>query len=172
MDPLARRGFTKAVLIAGAGLWLPRVARAAPPSITLTGKLALEADKDTLFLGLVVRNTGRAAIEILANAARLEGTLRIGKEDIAFSLGSETVRVRSMSRSGHHLGHRLVLPPGEDVPYDRYGAPWPKQLTGKRSGVLAVRAVTVPLADRPEDEHPGLRALGALALSATIQRPR
>lgn len=172
MGPLERRGFAKAVLIAGAGLWLPRVARAAPPPIALTGKLGFEADKDKVRLGLVVRNVGKETVELLANAAKLAGTIRIGDQDIAISLGSDTVHARSMSRSGHHLGHRLVLPPGEDVHYDRYSAPWPNQLTGRRRGVLAVRAITVPPSERPEDEHPGLQALGALALTETITRPR
>jgi hypothetical protein len=160
------------VLLAGAGCWLPRVARAGTSSISLAGTLAFEADRTRIRLALAVRSTGKEPVEVLAHAVTLVATARGGEAEIALRLESDTRRARSMSRAGHRLGSRLVLPPGDDVPYDHFSAPWPEPIAAEYQQTLTVRALTVPLSERPEAEHPGLRALAALELGATVVRPR
>lgn len=170
-DSLGRRGFTQAVLVAGASIWLPRAAFAAESRIALVGTLVPRLRDDALSLELALRNDGRDGIELLATAATLGGTLRIGNHIAPVSLASEDARFRSRSRAGFRLGRRLVLPPNEVVRYDEFTAPWPDSIAPGGRAALVLQVVTVDLETRPEAERPGLRALGTLCLRANITRP-
>lgn len=169
---LTRRGFTRAALVAGAGLWLPALPVEAQRDVALTGHVVSRSDGTHCLLELFLTHQGRRSVEVLASAAALVGTLEVGESAHPMRLESPAVEHMRRSRAGLRLGRKVPLPPNQEVRYDTFRAAWPAEL---RAGVPAALDLQVVLRvdpeARPDDERALLTALSEVRIRADVARP-
>lgn len=157
-DAFSRRGFGRTLALGAAGLVLPALGRAQPP--TLRPRLVLQPGR-ALRAELHLTATGERGLELITGSTRLVGALELRGERYAVTFDPDAPVMYTRSRAGTRLRRRVLLPVDREVLYDTFTTAWPRGLGADAAAGARLRVSVVP---RPGDEAAApLRGLVARA---------
>jgi hypothetical protein len=164
---LTRRGFTRALLLGGAGALLTRPAAAQPASARLIALPLHQPQPGRLAIELAVQNPGRETVRFPVDGLTVRGAVQDQALAHAVRLHPESgpaaggVGPSTLAHAGRRHADSVLVGPGEVVSLGVFAATWPASLaseaavrfeghfarrTGPTPAVLADLLVEVSLA--------------------------